>query len=188
LQSSLCEGLKINDLKQAVAEKNSWFIALGVALIILGIASIAFPLFTAIAAKIFLGWMILIGGVSSIVHAFYARDWGGFFWNLLIGIFYVIVGGWLAFLPLAGLIGLTALIAVMLIGEGLVKAFAGFGLEKEDGRLWVIISGIAAIAVGVMLFSGMPSTAVWAIGTLLGINFIFSGWAFIMIAKAAESD
>jgi len=178
----------MDELKQAVAEKSSWFIALGIALIILGTISIAFPLFMTIAAKIFLGWMILIGGIASVVHAFYARDWGGFFWSLLIGILYVIVGGWLAFFPLAGLIGLTVLIAVMFIGEGLVKAFIGFGLEKEDGRLWVIISGIAAIIVGIMLFSGMPSSAMWAIGTLVGINFLFSGWAFIMIATAAKSD
>jgi uncharacterized membrane protein HdeD (DUF308 family) len=178
----------MDGLKQPVAEKGGWFIALGIALIILGIISIAFPLFMTITAKMFLGWMILIGGIASVVHAFYARDWSGFFWNLLIGILYVIVGGWLAFFPLAGLIGLTVLIAFMFIGEGLVKAFIGFGMEKEDGRLWVIISGIAAIVVGIMLFSGMPSTAMWAIGTLVGINFLFSGWAFIMIATAAKSD
>jgi uncharacterized membrane protein HdeD (DUF308 family) len=175
-------------LKQEVAEKSGWFIALGVALIILGIISIAFPLFMTATAKMFLGWMILIGGIASVVHAFNSRDWGGFLWSLLIGLFYVFVGGWLAFFPLAGLIGLTVLIALMFIGEGLVKTFIGFGLEKEDGRLWVIISGIAAIVVGIMLFSELPSSALWAIGTLVGINFLFSGWAFIMIATAAKSD
>ncbi len=178
----------MNGLKQKVAEKSGWFTALGVALIILGIFSIAFPLFMTITAKMFLGWMILIGGIASVIHSFYTRDWGGFFWNLLIGILYVITGGWLVFFPLAGLIGLTVLIAIMFIIEGLLKVLIGFGLEKEDGRLWVIISGIAAIIVGIMLYSGMPSTAMWAIGTLVGVNFLFSGWAFIMIAAAARSD
>lgn len=178
----------MDELKQTIAEKSGWFIALGIAMMILGLISIAFPLFMTITAKIFLGWMILIGGIASVVHAFYARDWGGFFWSLLIGILYVLIGAWLAFLPLSGLIGLTVLIAIMFIGEGLVKSFLGFGLEKDEGRLWVIISGIAAIILGILLLTGMPSTALWAIGTLVGINFLFSGWAFIMIAMASKSE
>ena len=56
-------------VQAAISENRTWFITLGILLIILGVAAIAFPLLTTIAAKIALGWLFLIGGVVQIAHA-----------------------------------------------------------------------------------------------------------------------
>jgi uncharacterized membrane protein HdeD (DUF308 family) len=69
----------------AVAENRTWFMVLGILLIVLGIVAIAFPLLTTIAAKIFLGWLFLIGGIVQIVHAFSTQNWSAFLLNLLVG-------------------------------------------------------------------------------------------------------
>ncbi len=178
----------MTDMQTTITEKRGWFIALGIALIVLGVVAIAFPVLMTITAKIFLGWMFIIGGVAEIIHAFSTRDWKGFLWNLLIGILYVIVGGWLAFFPLTGIFGLTILIAILFIVEGVMKTMMGFGLGADEGKTWVIISGIAAIILGILLFADLPGSALWAIGLLVGINFLFSGISFLTIAMGSAGQ
>ena len=168
-----------------VAKKRGWCIGLGVVLIVLGVVSMLFPVVTTITAKIFLGWMFLIGGVLQVIHAFSTKSWSGFLWNLLTGILYVVVGGWLAFFPLAGLIGLTVLVAIMFIVEGVIKGRLAMAIGADEGRLWLIVSAIASVVLGVMLFAGLPSTALWAIGLLVGINFLITGVVFVSMANRA---
>ena len=176
----------VAELSSAVAEKRGWFIALGILLIILGVVCIGSPLVTTIAVKVFIGWLFLIGGIPQVVHAFSASDWSGFLWDLLIGILYVFVGGWLAFFPLTGIITLTILIAAMFVAEGLIKFVMGLNLRPAQGWVWMIISGLAAFVLGLMLFFGLPGTAAWAIGLMVGINLLLSGWAFLMMSLFAE--
>jgi uncharacterized membrane protein HdeD (DUF308 family) len=76
----------------AIAEHRTWFIVLGIVLILLGIVAIVFPLMSTIAVKIMVGWLFLIGGIVQIIHAFSTQKWSSFFLNLLVGILYVIAG------------------------------------------------------------------------------------------------
>lgn len=175
----------ISAARSHIAENRTWFMVLGIVLIILGCVAIIFPLLTAIALKVFLGWVFLIGGVIQIIHAFSAKRWGGFLWSLLVGILYVVVGAWLAFFPLAGILTLTLLIAAMFIVEGVMEVAMAFRTRPLKGWGWALVSGIAALVVGVLIFAQFPSSAVWAIGLLVGINMIFSGWSFVFLASAA---
>jgi uncharacterized membrane protein HdeD (DUF308 family) len=53
-----------------------WFSVLGVVLMILGIAALAASTLTTLISVLFLGWLLVIGGVVQAVHAF-GRDRGG---------------------------------------------------------------------------------------------------------------
>lgn len=170
-----------------VAEHRGWFMFLGVVLIIAGAVAIGFPLFTTVVFKIFLGWLFLIGGVVQVVHAFYTQKWSEFFLDLLIGILYVVVGAWLAFFPFTGIITLTILLAALFVVEGVLEIGMGFRIRPRDGWVWLVISGIIAVAAGVLIFAGLPSTAEWAIGLLVGINLIFSGFSYVFLASAARA-
>ena len=75
--------LRLGETRRLIAEKWGWFLALGIVLILAGLAAIAFPLLGTIAVKIMLGWLFLIGGVVMIMHAFQAPGWQGFLWELL---------------------------------------------------------------------------------------------------------
>jgi uncharacterized membrane protein HdeD (DUF308 family) len=163
------------------AEHRTWFMILGVVLLLLGILAIVFPFATTIAAKIFLGWLLLIGGIVQVVHAFSTQKWSEFFLNLLIGVLYVIVGGWLAFFPLAGIITLTILLAALFIVNGVLEVGMGFRLRDRSGWFWLLISGIISIALGVFLFAGLPGTAAWAIGLVVGVQLIAHGVAYILL-------
>ena len=172
--------------RQLITEKWGWFLAAGILLIVAGLAAIAFPLVGGIVAKTFLGWLFLIGGVVMIVHAFSAPGWRGFIWELLIGILYLVAGFYLAFLPLAGLLTLTILIAALFIAEGVAEVIMAFQVRPHEGWVWLLLSGVAALAVGVMIGMDLPGSATWALGLLVGINLLFSGWSYVFLALAGR--
>lgn len=163
-----------------------WFLALGIVLAAAGLAAIAFPLLSTIATKVFLGWIFLAGGALMIAHAFSAPGWRGFLLGLLIGILYVVAGGWLAFFPFTGIITLTILLAALFLAEGVLEAVMAFRVRPHEGWAWLLLSGLVAIAVGVMIAMGLPSSATWAIGLLTGINLLMTGASFIALALAGR--
>ena len=173
---------RLEEFSESVSEYRSWFMILGGALILLGIVAVIFPMMTTIAVKVFLGWIILIGGLVTAFHAFSTQKWSAFFYNLMVGLLYVLVGGWLAFLPLSGVITLTVMLASLFIIQGVLQAALAFRLKPRDGWAWILVAGIIAILAGIMLISGLPSTAAWAIGFLAGISLISTGWAYLSIA------
>ena len=178
--------LKLGETRRLIAEKWGWFLALGIVLILAGLAAIAFPLLGTIAVKIMLGWLFLIGGVLMIMHAFQAPGWQGFLWELLVGILYAVAGAYLAFFPLTGLLTLAILLAVMFIIEGIFEVIQAFRVRPHEGWGFLLLSGIAALAVGVLITLSLPSSAEWALGLLAGINLLFSGWSYVFLALAGR--
>ena len=178
--------LKLRETSRLIAEKWGWFLALGIALIVAGLAAIAFPLLGTIAVKIMLGWLFLVGGVLMIMHAFQAPGWQGFLWELLVGILYAVAGAYLAFFPLTGLLTLAILLAVMFIIEGVFEVVQAFRVRPHEGWGFLLLSGIAALAVGVLITLSLPSSAEWALGLLAGINLLFSGWSYVFLALAGR--
>lgn len=180
--------MRIAETKALISEKWGWFLALGIGLILAGIAAIAFPFISTIAAKVMLGWLFLIGGVLMIIHAFQAPAWSGFLWELLIGVLYVVVGGYLAFFPLTGLLTLAIVLAALFIAEGIFEIVMAYRVSPHEGWVWLLLSGIAAIAVGVLIALGLPGSATWALGLLVGINLLFSGWSYVFLALAGRRE
>ena len=169
-----------------IATNRGWFFALGSLMIILGGVAIVFPLATAIAAKTLFGWLLLIGGAVQVFHAFSTKGWSAFFFNLLVGIVYVLVGGWLAFLPLTGILTLTILLASAFVAQGILEALMAFRLRPMEGWVWILAAGVLALAVGLMILAQLPGSAVWVIGLLVGINMLSSGWAYVFLAMVAK--
>jgi len=172
-------------VEATISENRTWFMALGIVLILLGFVALAFPFITTIAAKTFLGWLFMIGGIFQLVHAFSTQKWSGFFLNLLIGAIYILAGGWLAFFPLAGILTLTILLAIMFIFQGVLESSMAIRMRPLESWVWMLVAGIVAIVVGAMIILGLPSSAVWAIGLLVGINMISSGWAYFFLGFSA---
>jgi uncharacterized membrane protein HdeD (DUF308 family) len=161
--------------KQTVADNWGWFLTLGIVLVVAGIAAIMFPLVSTIAAKIALGWIFLAAGVVMIIHAFSIQRWGGFLMELLLGVLYLVAGGWLAFFPLTGIVTLTILLAALFLAEGVVEVIMGFRVRPHEGWGWLVFSGLIAVAVGLLIAAELPSSAVWAIGLLVGVNLLTTG-------------
>jgi uncharacterized membrane protein HdeD (DUF308 family) len=179
------------ETRREIARHWGWFLALGILLVLIGMAAIAFPLVSTIAAKLAIGWIFLFVGVVEVIHAFYVKRWSGFLWNLLIGLLYLVAGGWLVLFPLTGILTLTIVIAALFIAEGIMELIMGFRTRPHEGWGWFVLSGLVAVAAGLLIALSLPESAVWALGLLAGINLLFSGWSFIYLAlsgKRASED
>ncbi len=177
---------ELAEVQGAVARNWGWFLALGILLVVLGFAAILFPFVSTIAAKVALGWVFLIGGISHFIHAFGAQGWRGVLLDMLVGALYVFAGAWLAFFPLTGILPLTVMLAILFVVEGMFEVVLSFRMKPEAGWGYLLFSGIVAILAGVLITMGLPSSATWAIGLLAGINLLSSGWSFIFIALAGR--
>ena len=106
--------------------------------------------------------------------------------SLLIGLLYVVAGGYLAFFPLTGLLTLTILLAALFFAEGIMEIFMAFRVRPHDGWGFLLLSGIAALAVGVLIAIDLPGSATWALGLLVGINLLFTGSSYVALALAGR--
>ena len=175
------------EITKVIHENKGWFMTIGIVLIIVGTAAILFPFLSTLSTEIFVGWLLVIGGIVQAVHAFKAKEWGGFFWELIIGILEVAAGVILLAYPLAGLVTLTVFLAVMFIIEGAFRAALAFKIKPQAGWGWVLFGGILSGVVGVMIWAKLPSSALWAIGLLVGINIAMAGWTLVMLAMSSGS-
>lgn len=172
------------------AVRRHWvlFLSEGIVLVILGVLALLAPVIASVAATVFFGWLLLLSGIVGLVTTFRARHAPGFWWSLLSAVIGIIAGVLLLGWPLLGTLSLTAVLIAFLLAEGAVSIL--YALEHRNalsGRWgWMLTSGIIDVVLGVVLFIGLPGTALWALGLLLGINLIFGGWALIFMALHAR--
>jgi uncharacterized membrane protein HdeD (DUF308 family) len=152
-----------------------------------GAAAIAFPLLGTLAVAVWAAIALAIAGVAQTVHAFAARSWGGFFLDLLIGLLYLAGGAVLWLNPLGGAVTLTVILAVVLVVDGVFRSILAFQVRPRTGWAWLLFGGIVSIIIGVMIWRQLPSSALWILGLLLGINLIFSGLSFLMLGNTKAS-
>jgi uncharacterized membrane protein HdeD (DUF308 family) len=174
--------LSDDTLKNAIGQaraKWGWFVALGVVLLIFG--GIAFGnLFLATVASVYLiGWMMLLGGIVELVHAFGVKSWGRFFYWLLSGLLYSFAGFFAFYNPLLASAVLTFLLAVSLIVVGVLRIWVGYSHRSERGWGWIVAAGVVTLLVGVLIALRWPANSLWVLGLFLAIDLIFQGWTFI---------
>lgn len=180
------EQMTKDDIMDAVRKFRTQFRNVGYLLIALGVLAILFPLLFSIAAKTLLGWIFLATGAVMLYHAFQSKEWQSAIWSGLIAVMHIALGVYLGFFALTGLIGLTLLVGVIFLLQGGVEAMIALQHRPKKGWGWLAFNGAATLAMGILLIAGLPSTALWAIGLLLGINFLTSGIAFVGLARASE--
>src|SRR5258708_36986917 len=82
--------------------KWGWFLALGIALIVLGIVALSIIPAATIATVMVLGWLMVLSGIVEAVHGFQVRGWGGMFLHLVGGILGGLIGLLIVTHPVAG--------------------------------------------------------------------------------------
>ena len=164
------------------------FLMEGIALIVLGLLALAQPAFASLAATIFFGWLLLVSGVIGFIATFRARHAPGFIWSLASALLAVVAGMLLLDAPLQGTLSLTGIVIAFLLIEGIVSII--YALEHRGGQSgrwgWMLVSGLLDILLGGILLSGLPGTALWALGMLIGINMLFGGTSLVAMALQAR--
>jgi uncharacterized membrane protein HdeD (DUF308 family) len=168
-----------------VRKHSTWFLAIGIALVILGMVAIAYTVEMTIVSLMFLGWLLIIGGVFEVIHGFSRRLWSGFFINLLGGVLYAVAGGVMVANPALAAVSLTLLIAIILIVAGVFRLIVAFSTPLHH-RGWLILNGAISILLGIMIWNSWPVSGLWVIGMFIGIDMIFDGWTEIMLALSVR--
>ena len=170
----------------AKAMHDHWVLYLveGVVLVVLGATAIALPLLATLAVTIFLGWLILLSGGVGLITTLWARRAPGFWWSLLSAVLAVVVGVLLLARPIGGALTLTVLLVAFFVVEGAATIMFALDHKRElSGQWgWMLVSGVIDLVLAVMILAGLPSTAAWAIGLLVGTNMIFGGAALTAMA------
>jgi uncharacterized membrane protein HdeD (DUF308 family) len=166
------------------------FLIEGIILVILGAAAIIIPPLATLSVTIFLGWLFLISGIVGLVTTFRARQAPGFWWSLLSAVVGILAGIALIGWPLSGAVSLTLVAILFFAIEGFATIMYALEHKRElSGRWgWMLVSGIVDLFLAAIIFAGLPGTAAWAIGLLVGINMMFGGIALIMMALHARGS
>jgi uncharacterized membrane protein HdeD (DUF308 family) len=163
-----------------------WSIFLSILMIVAGVLAMVVPVAAGIAVTILIGWLLIFSGIAHLVFGWQTRSTGGLLLEVLLGIIYTAVGGYLLFNPVAGLVSLTLALAIYLFAEGILEFILAFRLRPLPGSGWLFVDGIVTIILGVMILRAWPSNTVWAVGILVGVSMLFSGIARLMLSLAAR--
>lgn len=171
---------------KALRQDWGWFLVLGVFLILSGIAAIFCAVFTTLFTIFILSIVLLAGGAANIIHAFWVRQWSGFFLSLLIGILYGLAGFLFMMSPLKVASALTLLIGSLFLVGGLFKACSSLVTRFEHWG-WILFSGLISILFGVLVLSEWPAISLWMIGVFIGVDLLCIGWAWVIFSLAARA-
>ena len=185
---------QLNKLQSKVnaAVREHWkaFLFEGILLSIIGLAAMIVPPLASLAITIFLGWMFLVSGIAGLFATYWARNMPGFWWSLISAALAVLAGGILLARPMQGVLTLTIVIGAYFLAEGVATIMYALEHRKElSGRWsWLLIAGLMDLVIAFFIIAGLPGSAEWAIGLLVGINLLFGGATLIGMALAARNS
>jgi uncharacterized membrane protein HdeD (DUF308 family) len=183
-----------DDFRRAVVNTihEHWvlFLVEGIVLLVLGAAAIIVPVIATLAFTLLIGWLFLISGVVGLITTFWMRNVPGFWWSLISGVVGIAAGIVLLLWPISGTVSLTLLLIAFFLVEGIVTLMYAFEHRAQlSGRWgWMLTSGIVDLILAGIIFAGLPESATWALGLLVGINLLFGGAAMVAMALAARSS
>src|SRR5205809_178786 len=178
------------EMRAAVHEHWKAFLIEGILLVILGLAAMIVPPVASLAVTIFLGWMFLISGVAGLALTFWARQMPGFWWSLISAALAVLAGLILLARPVQGVLTLTIVVGAYFLAEGVATIMYALEHRRElSGRWsWLLIAGLMDILIAFIVIGGLPGSAEWVLGLLVGINLLFGGATLIGMALAARNS
>ena len=159
---------------------------IGVVLIIAGVLSLVVPFVAGLSVALFVGVLLLLSGITQLLIVFRAGSFGEGLLLALLGILSLVAGGYMVSQPAAALATLTLFLAGYFVASGVVEAIGAFGARPAEGWGWLLFGGIVSVVLGVMIWRQFPLSGVWAVGTLVGVHLLMSGWALVAIGGTVK--
>ena len=175
-----------NSMTADVQKATTWSIALSVLMIAAGVLAICVPVVAGVAVTAIVGWLLIFSGLLHLAFAWRAGRAGAVLWEILLGIVYGAIGFYLLASPAGGLASLTLAIAMYLLLEGVLEFVLSLRLRPAPGTGWLLVDGIITVLLAIMIWSTWPSSALWVVGTLVGISMFFSGITRLMLSLAVR--
>lgn len=170
-------------MENIIKSSASLLLAEGIFLILSGITMVYLSQTTTIFFAFLLSIGLLFLGIYKTINNFLLRkELQTPVLAILSGLLLSAIGLYLIFNPIFNTIFLTLTVAIYLILES-INSFSNAFLEKKfKQNFWLgIFAGIIQILLGIIIITGLPYTATWVIGMIMGINFIFAGMNSIIL-------
>lgn len=163
-----------------------WFLLLGLLLIAAGTIAISYAFLASVAVVTLFGVLLVMGGVAQIVAAFWIGRWNGFSIAVLAGVLYIVVGGMAVARPGIALEAFTLLIGAFLLVGGIFRSIAAMTLRLHDWG-WLLLNGLVTGLLGLLVLAEWPASSIWVIGLFVGVDMLFNGWAWVMVALGVRA-
>jgi uncharacterized membrane protein HdeD (DUF308 family) len=163
-----------------------WSLALAILLTVAGLFAILVPIVSGIAITLIVGCFFAVTGILHFLFAWKLHSTSGVLWEILLGFLYVFSGMYLIVRPLAGLASLTLFLAAYFLVKGIVQIIHFFQMQPRHGSFWLLFDGIVSLILAIMIWRSWPFSSLWAIGTLVGISLLFTGFSRLMLTLTAR--
>ncbi len=160
----------------------------GIILCVIGVVCLITPFVAGKAVVLVIGFLLLFAGVLYAVQGARVGDVPGKMQHLLLGILMALGGIGIISHPLFGLSFLTMLMAMFFIFEGIWKIVMALGAPHGSGRNSILFSGVISLLLGGLIWSQWPLSGLWAVGTLMGVDFLMTGFFLISMSGAMASS
>lgn len=175
---SFIEGIRRN------ARTAKW---VGLLLIVGGVVSLIAPLAVGLSVALLVGVMLVFGGLCQLFLAFRAGSFGPGLLHFLMGALSLIVGLYMLGQPVVALASLTLFLAAYFIVSGVSELVWAFRVKPESGWGWLLFGGVVSLLLGLMIWRQFPLSGAWAVGILVGIRLLMSGFTLTAIGSAVGS-
>ncbi len=204
-----------NDVVRKVHGGSAWLKVLGAVLIVAGLLAIALPVAATIEMTMLIGALLIVTGVLQCFLSVKSFSWGHFIVTVVVGGAMAAAGVFILWNPIDGAVDLTIALSALFVVQGMFQLALAFHLSRRQHEAnakaatqtlagvsgwpaqpqfattgWTAFSGAASLVLGALLVLTLPGSAAWAVGTLVGVNFIFAGcstWALSSCASLVLS-
>lgn len=171
---------------EALHRSAGWVIGFGVLLIVLGALAVLAPLVAGLAIDVMIGALFLASGIAEVIFALRATNWGAGLLSFTSGGLSIACGAVMLLSPLLGLSFLTLLLAGYFFADGIARAVLALRARSLPGWQWMLFNGLVTLALAGLIVADWPVSGVWAIGVLVGVNILLTGWALVASGMAAR--
>ncbi len=166
---------------EVVREHPGWFLVLGLAQVLVGVAALALAPFATLLTIMLLGGLALAGAVVEAASVFWSRNWQEALAHVLVALLYAAFGTVMLANPAATAATLTLVLAVLLLVTGAVR-FALAVTGRFRGWGWVALGGAVSALLGGLIWADWPENGLWVLGLFVGIDLIVMGWYWVATA------
>lgn len=162
---------------------SKWFRGMGIGILVIGILAVILPHIATLTVQMLVAVILILSGILHIAHAFTVRKWRDITWELLFAILFLFTGLLFVAYPMSGAFALTVMLGLFFLILGIIQILSAMTWRQRPGWGWMLTGGVLSIILGIIVITGLPGTALWSIGLILGIDLIFSGFTLIMIGN-----
>jgi len=177
--SAILQNLRTPTDVAPLRAKWGWIVALGLVYVVAGFIALGSVMAATVASVFVVGVMMILAGIAQFFNAFQVKSWGKFLIWALLGALYIFAGFVTFENPLLAAVLLTLLLGATLVASGIVRIFLAFNMKREMPWIWVALSGVITLLIGLIILAHWPVNSVYILGLFLGIDLIVAGAGWI---------